>query len=153
MVGNKIINEEGRNTTGLSNFFSNAVKNLKIPEHRGACTRDDNISHPGLKAIFKCRNHPSINAVKKVKRKENLQFLKLSFGNIVKEIRKLNTMKTAESTDITAKILKLNNNNLVAYICDFFSECIDKGQFPSILKQADITPVFKKGFKSSKENY
>ena len=62
-------------------------------------------------------------------------------------------MKTAESTDITAKILKLNSNNLVAYICDFFSECIDKGQFPSILKQADITPVFKKGFKSSKENY
>ena len=153
MEGNKNINEEGRNTTGLSNLFSNAVKNLKIPEHRGACTRDDNISHPGLKAIFKCRNDPSINAIKNVKRKENLQFLKLSFEDIVKEIRKLNTMKTAESTDITAKILKLNNDNLVAYICDFFNECIDKGQFPSSLKQADITPVFKKGFKSSKENY
>ena len=26
-------------------------------------------------------------------------------------------------------------------------------QFPSILKQADITPVFKRDFKSSKENY
>ena len=31
--------------------------------------------------------------------------------------------------------------------------CVDKGTFPSLLKHADITPVFKKGYRGSKENY
>ena len=35
----------------------------------------------------------------------------------------------------------------------FFNETIRSGKFPSILKNANITPVFKKGFKGSKENY
>ena len=51
------------------------------------------------------------------------------------------------------KILKLNNDIFGAYICDSFIEYIDTGQFPSILKQADISPVFKREFKGSKENY
>ena len=71
----------------------------------------------------------------------------------MKEIRKLNTGKAAQSTDIIVKFFKLNNDIIVAYICDFFNECIDTGQFSSILKQADMTTVFKKRFKGSKENY
>ena len=34
-----------------------------------------------------------------------------------------------------------------------FNECAETGKFPSCLKQADITPVFKKGLRSSKDNY
>ena len=30
---------------------------------------------------------------------------------------------------------------------------MDKGDFPSILKLANIAPVFKKGYKGSKDNY
>ena len=35
----------------------------------------------------------------------------------------------------------------------FFNECVDKGTFPSTLKHANITSVFKKGYKSSKDSY
>ena len=63
----KIVNEDRRNATVLNNFFSNAVENLKIPEYHGADTRADDISHPVLKAIFKYRNHPSIDPIKSVK--------------------------------------------------------------------------------------
>ena len=35
----------------------------------------------------------------------------------------------------------------------FFNETIRSSKFPLILKNADITAVFKKGFKGSKENY
>ena len=56
----------------------------------------------------------------------------MSFEDVAKEIRKLNTRKAAQSTDVPVKILKLNNDVFGAYICDFFNECIDTGQFPSI---------------------
>ena len=39
------------------------------------------------------------------------------------------------------------------YICHFFNVCVDKSTFPSVLKHANITPVFKKGYRGSKENY
>ena len=42
----------------LNKFFSNAVKNLKIPEYQEADPHA-NISHPIFKAIIKFRNHPS----------------------------------------------------------------------------------------------
>ena len=38
-------------------------------------------------------------------------------------------------------------------MCDFFNECVDKGVFPSFLKNANITLVFKKDFRGSKDNY
>ena len=33
------------------------------------------------------------------------------------------------------------------------NKCVQKGKFPSCLKQADITPVFKKASRNSKDNY
>ena len=35
----------------------------------------------------------------------------------------------------------------------FFNVCINKGTFSSVLKHANIIPVFKKGHSGSKENY
>ena len=34
-----------------------------------------------------------------------------------------------------------------------FIECVEAGKFPSCLRQADITPVFKKGSRNSEDNY
>ena len=61
--------------------------------------------------------------------------------------------KATQNTDIPVRILKQNSDIFGNYICDFFNECVDKGVFPSILKNANITPVFKKGFRGSKDNY
>ena len=50
-------------------------------------------------------------------------------------------------------MLKENADIFADYICGFFNESIKKSTFPSILENANITPVFKKGYRSSKENY
>ena len=47
-----------------------------------------------------------------------------------------------ENADIFAKVLVSNLN-----------DSIEKPNFPSILKNSSITPVFKKGDKNSKDNY
>ena len=50
-------------------------------------------------------------------------------------------------------MLKQSSDIFGNYICDFVDECVDKGVFPSNLKNANITPDFKKGFRGSKDNY
>ena len=51
--GEEIINEDGENAEILNAFFSNAVKNLKIPEYQETDFLVNNISHPIFKAILK----------------------------------------------------------------------------------------------------
>ena len=79
-------------------------------------------------------------------------FISLKY-DIFKEIKKLKTRKATQNTDIPVKILRENADIFSVYICDFFNGTIRSGKFPLILKNADITAVFKKGFKGSKENY
>ena len=72
---------------------------------------------------------------------------------VKKEIRKLDPRKATQNTDTPVRILRQSSDIFGNYICDFFNECVDKGVFPSTLKNANITPVFKKDFRGSKDNY
>ena len=38
-------------------------------------------------------------------------------------------------------------------LTNIFNDCVKRGNFPDILKYADITPVFKKGDTTDKTNY
>ena len=61
-------------------------------------------------------------------------FSNVSVADVKKEIRKLDTRKANENTNIPARMLsKLNSDIFGIYICDFFNEFFDKGVFPSIL--------------------
>ena len=102
---------------------------------------------------MKYANHPSIIAIKNLKNTSMFSFSNVSVADVKKKIRKLDPRKATQNTDIPVRILKQNSDIFGNYICDFFNECVDKGVFPSILKNANITPVFKKGFRGSKDNY
>ena len=69
-------------------------------------------------------------------------FYRVSVPDAVKEIKNLSTRKATQSTDISVKSLKENSDISGNYICDFFNDCIDRGDFLSLLKIANITPVF-----------
>ena len=53
LEGEEIINEDGENAEILNTFFSNAVKNSKIPEYQETDSLANNISHPIFRAILK----------------------------------------------------------------------------------------------------
>ena len=73
--------------------------------------------------------------------------------DVLKKINKLGKRKAIQNTDIPVKILKENAEIFGSYICHFFNVFVDKGMFASVLKHANITPIFKKGYKGSEENY
>ena len=153
MEGEEIITEDGENAEILNTFFSNAVKNLKIPEYQEADSLANNISHPIFRAMMKFRNHPSVIAIKNLNSGSRFDLCRVNVQDVEKEIRRLSTRKANQYSDLPVKILKENSDIFGKYIYDFFNECVDKGTFPSILKRANITPVFKKGYKGSKDSY
>lgn len=59
----KIITEGTENFNILNEYFSNAVKNLKISRFRTRYPLVDQISHPNFKAVLKFQNHPSVCAI------------------------------------------------------------------------------------------
>ena len=80
-------------------------------------------------------------------------FSNVCVADVKKEIRKLDPRKAIQNTDIPVRILKQNADIFGNYICDLFNECLGEGTFPYILKNANITLVFKKRFRGSKDNY
>ena len=143
--GEEIINEDGENAEILNTFFSNAVKNSEIPEYQETDSLANNISHPVFRAILKYRNHPNVVAIKNLNKSSRFDFCRVCVQDVVKEIKKLSTRKATQYTDLPVKILKENSDIFGNYICDFFNDCVDRGAFPSILKSANITLVFKNG--------
>ena len=85
--------------------------------------------------------------------RSDFEFSFVSVDEVLKEIKKLNPRKTAQSTDVPVKIFKDNADIFAGYICRFFNESLNFCKFPSILKRANFTPVFKTGCRGSKENY
>ena len=71
----------------FNSFFSNIVKNLKIPHYSNFDPIAQNIEDPTLKAIVKYKNHPSILTIQaKYKGKNKFSFTEVTTQDIEKEI-------------------------------------------------------------------
>ena len=87
----------------LNSFFSNTVKNLKIPEKFAD-------HYLPFNAILKYKDHPSIHSIKRVSRRfSSFYFSPVDKNTVIKQIRKLKSNKAVQDTrDIPVKILKGN---------------------------------------------
>ena len=73
--------------------------------------------------------------------------------DVINEIKNLDGSNASQEDDIPTKIIKENSDIFSNFICQSFNNMIDVCIFPTSLKLANITPVYKKGSKNSKENY
>ena len=71
----------------------------------------------------------------------------------MKRAKTLDTVKASQQSDIPTKILKQNSEYFAEYFYENINKFISKSIFPSDLKLADVTPVYKKKSKNSKDNY
>ena len=65
----------------------------------------------------------------------------------------LDVSKSIQESDIPVKIIKANENFFAETICFYFTKALENGKFLNCLKFANMTPVFKKGPRTSKNNY
>ena len=114
----------------------------------------ENIQEPVLKAIVKYRNHPSILTIGEVcKKNPQFSFRCVDKDEILKETLNLDVSKACQDLDIPSRTIKENPDVFSDILHSSFNDSIYQAEFPSILKLANITPVFKKGGRNSKENY
>ena len=139
----------------LNNYFSNVVKNLKIPEKFVTDSLPQSLSrHPTLNAILKYKNHPSMRVIKRFSQRfSSFYFSHVDKNTVLKEIKKLNLNKAVQDSDIPVKILKENADFFADYIYLQFNEAVDSSKFADFFKSADISAAFKQGSQNKKENY
>ena len=124
-----VTKQDEQNSEILNTFFSNAVKNLKIPRFSNTNSLAERLSNPTLKSIVKNKNSPSIVAIRNASNNSHFHFNEVSVEEVYKEIRKLSPGKYAQSTDIPIRVLKENTDIFAGYICGFFNESIKNLHF------------------------
>ena len=137
----------------FGNFFSNIALELNIANEN---ISEDNADEtdPIIKAINKYEKHPSILKIKEsFDEKDVFLFSTIEEEIIVKEIYSLNELKATPNTSIPPIIIKENCDIFSKKLYFDFNTSIALGNFPSNLKYADVTPVYKKGDRLDKSNY
>ena len=148
----KIISSEEELCETFYQFFSNVVPSLNIPKPKPFPTASDNLD-PIMSVIKSFDKHPSTVKIKAEGFDSTFHFRKTSCNEVEKIISNLNIKKSCQQEDIPTKIIKLNKDLIATFIVENFNSYIDKGEFPSELKHADIVLIHKKKDKSDKNNY
>ena len=100
--------------------------------------------------------HPSIQAIKKnspLEGYENFDFEPVSGSQVLKIINSLSSKKATGVDQIPPKILKAGADALSGPISSIFNKSISQKQFPDRLKEAQVSPIFKKDDPFIKKNY
>ena len=156
MVKNEeIISDDVEVANTLNNYFSNVVKNLKIPEKFVTDSLPQSLSrHPTLNAILKYKNHSSMRIIKRFSQRfSSFYFSHVDKNTVLKEIKKLSLNKAVKDSDIPVKVLKENADFFADYIYLQFNEAVDSSKFADFFKSADILEAFKQGSRNKIENY
>ena len=114
----------------------------------------NDINNSVLKFILKYKDHPSIKTIKKISKPSSLfKFSNVEKREILNDIVNLDASKSCQDTDVPTKIIKGNADIFADFIHPAINTTINKNDFPSFLKLADVIPVLRKCSKNSKHNY
>ena len=83
----------------------------------------------------------------------SFDFHEISMHSILEKIKSLKTGKSPGYDGIQVKFLKLADANLAGSLCKLFNKCVESGTFPTSMKMADISPIYKKLDNLCKNNY
>ena len=151
---NVVVSEDAKVSEIFNEFFGSAVTNLNIPPYEPLLDSLSPSGDPILNIIDKYKDHPSILKINEINPREpTFSFKPTDLATVMREISNLNAAKSCPIDSIPSKILKENSNIFGPKTLIDFNFCIANGIFPSNQKLADITPIFKKSDKYSKNNY
>ena len=84
---------------------------------------------------------------------EPISPLIISNEGVLKQLKDLNGAKAQGPDEIPPWFLKLMAVDIAPYLTDIFQVSVNTGRVPALWKQANVTPVFKKGKRGEAANY
>ena len=127
----------------MNNFFCDSVMEIDID--RELHTDVTNSKDPVTRSVEKFQNHPSIIKLNPEDfSNSRFEFQPVSESSALKVILAIASSKTYQSDNIPPKLLTANGDIFSIIITPDVNMCIASGKFPINLKNADITPIFKK---------
>ena len=100
------------------------------------------------------KNTPKYHQKEKMNNKNmSFSFSCFTKETILNELRKLNPKKACQESDIPVKIIKENLDIVSNFVYNNFSNSLFSLNFPSHLKNATITPIFKRKDRANVQNY
>ena len=82
-----------------------------------------------------------------------LSHIDISEEEVRKILQNLNVSKANGADNISNRLLKMTATQIAKPLSKLFKESLFQGKFPSMWKEANVTPVFKKNDKQNKSNY
>ena len=153
--GDQIISNDDEIAKTFNEFFIDSVKSLNINGNVDIINNVGNLSDPIAIALKKFECHPSIiDIIEKVEVNSKFSFHEVIYSEIESEIKNINVRKAGTFKNIPAKLLKQVKGVIIEPLMKIWNEEVIKNKkFPSKLKCADLTPIFKKCDSILKENY
>ena len=150
--GTKIIQEEGEFGKTLNDFFASIVENLGINENLLPTSSSETRNVESI--IAKFENHPSVVTIRNCFDDNSIfSFKEIGETELIKQINHLNIKNRSLSSDIPTKIIKEFADLFATFITENFNLCLNKGEFPKILKIAEVTPIYKNANPFDKDIY
>ena len=100
-----------------------------------------------LKILDKYKDHPSIKLIKAKNNYQVFKFSQIDIEEVKKSFQSLDPKKVAQKDDIKTNLLKKNVDFFAKYTCDDINDSTRSSKLHNKMKQANITPAYKK------ENY
>ena len=147
-----ILSEEAKVADTFNEFVSNVVTELKIEKDDNFLTDVIEETDQVLKAIKIYKNR-ILQIKSSFKHPKALPFYYFNVEDVKRETNNLNSKKATSKGDIPSKILKWNSDIIAPALTECHNQNIKNSTFPNELKNADISPVYKKKDRYDKSNY
>ena len=85
--------------------------------------------------------------------RQDFEFKRVEYRDVLKHVKSLKINKASGFDGISPKFVKIAGKSLIVMLVNLFNECIVNCVFPSTLKKADISPLYKKNDSLNKCNY
>ena len=121
----------------MNTYFSDIVGSLNIPEY---VTRSYFCIDSKIQKISECTHYR--RSIQRKKKHAAFSFSEVAKEKIFRDILNLDIFKACQDTDIPCKLIKESADIFVSFLHSSFNMSVTNSEFPSVLKQANITLVF-----------